>query len=113
MSKDKADVLQGTLNLLVLKTVSDLGPIHGWGIAKRIEQVSQDFIDVPYGTLYPSLMKLEQQGWISSEWGVSDNNRRARFYSLTKLGRKQLQREAQNWEQMSNFIGRLLQGVAD
>ena len=113
MSKDKADVLQGTLNLLVLKTVSDLGPIHGWGIAKRIEQVSQDLIDVPYGTLYPSLMKLEQQGWISSEWGVSDNNRRARFYSLTKLGRKQLQREAQNWEQMSNFIGRLLQGGAD
>ncbi len=110
MSKDKADVLQGTLNLLVLKTVEDLGPIHGWGIAKRIEQVSQDFLDVPYGTLYPSLMKLEQQGWISSEWGVSDNNRRARFYSLTKLGRKQLQVEAQNWEQMSAFIARLLQG---
>lgn len=111
MSKDKADVLQGTLNLLVLKTVEDLGPIHGWGIAKRIEQVSQDLIDVPYGTLYPSLMKLEQQGWISSEWGVSDNNRRARFYSLTKQGRKQLQREAQNWEQMSAFIARLLQGA--
>lgn len=110
MSKEKADVLQGTLNLLVLKTVDDLGPIHGWGIAKRIEQVSQDFLDVPYGTLYPSLMKLEQQGWISSEWGVSDNNRRARFYSLTKLGRKQLQVEAQNWEQMSAFIARLLQG---
>lgn len=111
MSKDKPDVLQGTLNLLVLKTIEDLGPIHGWGIAKRIEQVSQDFIDVPYGTLYPSLMKLEQQGWISSEWGVSDNNRRARFYSLTKQGRKQLQREAQNWEQMSAFIARLLQGA--
>jgi transcriptional regulator len=111
VSKDKADVLQGTLNLLVLKTVEDLGPIHGWGIAKRIEQASEDFIDVPYGTLYPSLMKLEQQGWISSEWGVSDNNRRARFYSLTKQGRKQLQREAQNWEQMSTFIARLLQGA--
>lgn len=111
MSKDKADVLQGTLNLLVLKTIEDLGPIHGWGIAKRIEQVSEDFIDVPYGTLYPSLMKLEQQGWISSEWGVSDNNRRARFYSLTKLGRKQLQLEAHNWQQMSAFIGRLLQGA--
>lgn len=111
MSRDKADVLQGTLNLLVLKTVGDLGPIHGWGIAKRIEQVSQDLIDVPYGTLYPSLMKLEQQGWISSEWGVSDNNRRARFYSLTRLGRKQLQLEAKNWEQMSSFIARLLQGA--
>lgn len=111
MSKDKADVLQGTLNLLVLKTIEDLGPIHGWGIAKRIEQVSADFIDVPYGTLYPSLMKLEQQGWICSEWGVSDNNRRARFYSLTKLGRKQLQLEAHNWQQMSAFIARLLQGV--
>ncbi|MDA0206258.1 MAG: PadR family transcriptional regulator [Acidobacteria bacterium] len=111
MSKDKADVLQGTLNLLVLKTIEDLGPIHGWGIAKRIERVSRDLLDVPYGTLYPSLMKLEQQGWISSEWGVSDNNRRARFYSLTRPGRKQLQREAQNWEQMAAFIARLLQGA--
>ena len=111
MAKDKADVLQGTLNLLVLKTVEAMGPIHGWGIAKRIEQVSEDLLELKYGTLYPALMKLEQRGWISSEWGTSENNRRARFYSLTKQGRKQLQVESQNWEQMVAFIGRVLHGA--
>jgi len=111
MPKEKPDVLQGTLNLLVLKTISDMGPIHGWGISKRIEQVSHDLLDLKYGTLYPALMKLEQQGWITSEWGVSENNRRARFYSVTKQGRKQLKQETRNWEQMATFIGRVLQGA--
>jgi PadR family transcriptional regulator PadR len=108
MGKDKADLLPGTLDLLVLKTVDTMGPIHGWGIAKRIEQVSQDLLEMKYGTLYPALMKLEQNGWISSEWGTSENNRRARFYSITREGRKQLALEAKNWEQMATFIARVL-----
>jgi transcriptional regulator len=108
MEKDKADLLPGTLDLLVLKTVETMGPIHGWGIAKRIEQVSQDLLEMKYGTLYPALMKLEQNGWISSEWGISENNRRARFYSITRQGRKQLALEAKNWEQMAVFIARVL-----
>jgi transcriptional regulator len=108
VEKDKADLLPGTLDLLVLKTVETMGPIHGWGIAKRIEQVSQDLLEMKYGTLYPALMKLEQNGWISSEWGISENNRRARFYSITKQGRKQLALEAKNWEQMAAFIARVL-----
>ena len=111
MEKDKADLLPGTLDLLVLKTVDTMGPIHGWGIAKRIEQVSQDLLEMKYGTLYPALMKLEQNGWISSEWGISENNRRARFYSITKQGRKQLALEAKNWEQMAAFIARVLGGA--
>lgn len=110
MPKDKADVLQGTLSLLVLKTVDTMGPIHGWGVAKRIEQVSQDLLELKYGTLYPALMKLEQQGWIQSEWGVSDNNRRARFYSITRAGRKQLARETERWDQMAAFIARVVHG---
>jgi PadR family transcriptional regulator, regulatory protein PadR len=111
MEKDKADLLPGTLDLLVLKTVETMGPIHGWGIAKRIEQVSQDLLEMKYGTLYPALMKLEQNGWISSAWGISENNRRARFYSITKQGRKQLALEAKNWEQMATFIARVLGGA--
>jgi PadR family transcriptional regulator, regulatory protein PadR len=111
VGKDKADLLKGTLDLLVLKTVEMMGPIHGWGIAKRIEQVSQDLLEMKYGTLYPALMKLEQNGWISSEWGTSENNRRARFYSITKQGRKQLALEAKNWEQMAAFIARVLGGA--
>lgn len=111
MEKDKADLLPGTLDLLVLKTVETMGPIHGWGIAKRIEQVSQDLLEMKYGTLYPALMKLEQNGWISSEWGISENNRRARFYSITRQGRKQLALEAKNWEQMAAFIARVLGGA--
>ena len=87
MEKDKAAILQGTLDLLVLKTVETMGPLHGWAIAKRIEQVSQDLLEMKYGTLYPALMRLEQSGWISSEWGTSENNRRARFYSITRQGR--------------------------
>jgi PadR family transcriptional regulator, regulatory protein PadR len=111
MGKDKSDLLQGTLDLLVLKTVETMGPLHGWGIAKRIEQVSEDLLEMKYGTLYPALMRLEQNGWISSEWGTSDNNRRARFYSITRQGRKQLAREAENWEQMAAFIARVLAGT--
>jgi transcriptional regulator len=111
MGKDKAELLQGTLDLLVLKTVETMGPLHGWAIAKRIEQVAQDLLELKYGTLYPALMRLEQNGWISSEWGTSENNRRARFYSITKQGRKQLTREAENWEQMAAFIGRVLGGT--
>ncbi len=108
MGKDKAGLLQGTLDLLVLKTVDTMGPLHGWGIAKRIEQVSQELLEMKYGTLYPALMRLEQNGWISSEWGASENNRRARFYSITRQGRKQLMLEAKNWEQMAAFIARVL-----
>ncbi len=111
MAKDKADVLQGTLNLLVLQTVDTMGPIHGWGIAKRIEQVSEDLLELKYGSLYPALMKLEQNGWIESERGTSENNRRARFYSITKQGKKQLAVEAENWEQMATFIARMLHGA--
>lgn len=111
MGKDKTELLQGTLDLLVLKTVDTLGPLHGWAIAKRIEQVAEDLLELKYGTLYPALMRLEQNGWISSEWGTSENNRRARFYSITKQGRKQLTLEAENWEQMAAFIGRVLGGT--
>jgi transcriptional regulator len=108
MDKDKTAILQGTLDMLVLKTVETMGNLHGWAIAKRIEQVSQDLLEMKYGTLYPALMRLEQNGWISSEWGTSDNNRRARFYSITKQGRKQLALEAEGWEQMAAFITRVL-----
>lgn len=108
MDRDKAAILQGTLDLLVLKTVETMGPLHGWAIAKRIEQVSQDLLEMKYGTLYPALMRLEHSGWISSEWGVSENNRRARFYSITRQGRKQLALEAKSWEQMAAFITRVL-----
>lgn len=108
MGNDKAELLQGTLDLLVLKTVDTMGPLHGWAIAKRIEQISQDLLEMKYGTLYPALMRLEQSAWISSEWGTSDNNRRARFYSITKQGRKQLARETKSWEEMAAFITRVL-----
>ena len=108
MGKDRGELLQGTLDLLVLKTVETMGPLHGWAIAKRIEQVAEDLLEMKYGTLYPALMRLEQNGWIASEWGTSDNNRRARFYSITRQGRRQLAREAENWGQMAAFIARVL-----
>src|ERR1044072_1064246 len=108
MGKDKAELLQGTLDLLVLKNVENMGPLHGWAIAKRIEQVAQDVLEMKYGTLYPALMRLEQSGWSSSEWATSENNRRARFYSITKQGRKQLALEAKSWTEMSAFIARML-----
>jgi PadR family transcriptional regulator, regulatory protein PadR len=104
--KDKTDVLQGTLALMVLKTLDILGPLHGYGIARRIEQISGDLLTVNQGTLYPVLLKLEQEGSIASEWGASENNRKARFYRLTRGGRKQLRAEADGWEQTAAIIGR-------
>ena len=105
---DKADVLQGTLALMVLKTLEALGSLHGYGIARRIEQTSGDLLSVNYGTLYPALLKLEQEGAISSEWGVSENNRKAKFYKLTRAGRKQLEKETRDWEQTAAILARFL-----
>ena len=104
----KPDVRQGTLALMVLKTLETLGPLHGYGIARRIEQTSGDLLQVNYGTLYPSLLKLEQEGYIASEWGVSDNNRRAKFYKLTRAGRRQIAKEARDWEQTTAILARFL-----
>jgi transcriptional regulator len=104
--KEKTDVLQGTLALMVLKTLDVLGPLHGYGIARRIEQISGDLLSVNQGTLYPVLLKLEQEGSIASEWGASENNRKARFYRLTRTGRKQLTAEAEGWEQTAAIIAR-------
>jgi transcriptional regulator len=107
---DKKDVWQGTLALMVLKTLEALGPLHGYGIARRIEQTSGDLLSVNYGTLYPALLKLEQEGYIASEWGVSDNNRKAKYYKLTRAGRKQLEREARDWQQTTAILARFLSG---
>src|SRR6266404_2785110 len=106
MGNNKQDVWQGTLALMVLKTLDSMGPLHGYGIARRIEQVSEDVLAVNYGTLYPALLKLEQEGFISAEWGVSENNRKARYYKLTRAGRGQLVREAREWEQMNAIVAR-------
>jgi PadR family transcriptional regulator PadR len=108
MPPPRGEVLQGTLDLIVLKTLDALGPLHGYGIAQRIQQVSQDLLKLNQGTLYPALLRLEQRGWISSKWGVSDNNRKAKYYSLTRSGRKQLATEAASWERMAGVIARLL-----
>ena len=105
---DKSDVWQGTLALMVLKTLESLGPLHGYGIARRIEQTSGDLLAVNYGTLYPALLKLEQEGYISSAWGVSDNNRRAKYYRLTRAGRRHLEREAREWQQTTAILARFL-----
>jgi PadR family transcriptional regulator, regulatory protein PadR len=105
---EKADVWQGTLALMVLKTLEAMGPLHGYGIARRIEQTSGELISLNYGTLYPALLKLEQEGAISSEWGASENNRKAKFYKLTRVGRKQLQKEAQDWQQATAILARFL-----
>jgi PadR family transcriptional regulator PadR len=105
---DKKDVWQGTLALMVLKTLQALGPLHGYGIARRIEQTSGDLLAVNYGTLYPALLKLEQEGYINSEWGVSDNNRKAKYYKLTRAGRKQLNKEEREWEQTTAILARFL-----
>ena len=105
---EKNDVWQGTLALMVLKTLEMLGPQHGYGIARRIEMTSGDLLSVNYGTLYPALLKLEQEGYIDSEWGVSDNNRKAKFYKLTRAGRKQLTREAREWSQATSILARFL-----
>jgi transcriptional regulator len=108
MAGTRGEVLQGTLDLIVLKTLDTLGPLHGYGIAQRIQQVSEDFLKLNQGTLYPALLRLEQRGWISSKWGVSDNNRKAKFYQLTRAGRKQLAREARDWDQATAILARFL-----
>src|SRR5205085_10556848 len=105
---DKKDVWQGTLALMVLKTLQAMGPLHGYGIARRIEQTSGDLLAVNYGTLYPALLKLEQEGYIASAWGVSDNNRRAKYYRLTRAGHKQLEREAREWQATTATLARFL-----
>ena len=105
---EKSEVLQGTLDLMVLKVLDALGPQHGYGIARRIEQVSEHVLQLNEGTVYTSLLRLQQQGWIAADWGASENNRKAKYYSITKSGRKQLARETENWERMAGVIGRLL-----
>lgn len=105
---DKKDVWQGTLALMVLKTLEALGPLHGYGIARRIEQTSGDLLSLNYGTLYPALLKLEQEGYISSEWGVSDNNRKAKYYKLTRAGHRQLEKEAREWQETTAILARFL-----
>ena len=108
MTKANVDLLQGTLDLLILKTLA-LGAMHGYGISQRIQQISEDVLRVQQGSLYPALYRLEQQGWISSEWGASENNRQAKFYKLTRQGRKQLESETENWERLSAAVVRILQ----
>jgi PadR family transcriptional regulator PadR len=110
---DKTDVLHGSLALMVLRTLDTLGPLHGWGIARRIEQASGDALALNQGTLYPALLRLEQMGWISSKWGISENNRRARFYTITRAGRKQLAKEAESWERISEVIARFLRPTGE
>ena len=107
----KVEVPQGTLALMVLKTLQGLGPLHGYGIARRIEQTSGGLLSLNYGTLYPALLKLEQEGWIRAQWGVSENNRKARFYTITKSGRKQLEKEQEHWKAITMAVSRVLEGA--
>ena len=109
----KTEIWQGTLALMILKTLDTLGPLHGYGIARRIEQISGDRLSLNYGTLYPSLLKLEQEGWIVSEWGVSDNNRKAKYYKLTRAGHKQLEREADEWARTTGILARFLTSIKE
>jgi len=113
MDTKKSEVLQGTLDLMILKTLHALGPLHGFGIARRIEQVSRDVLQLNEGTVYTSLLRLQQQGWIAAAWGTSEHNRKAKFYSITKRGEKQLQVEAENWERIADVIGRVLKLEAE
>ena len=108
MSKSKSDLLQGTLDLLILKTLA-LDPMHGWGITQRIQQISDGVLQVNQGSLYPALLRLEHQGWITSEWGTSENNRQAKYYKLTRSGRKQLNEETENWRRLSTAIEQILE----
>jgi transcriptional regulator len=108
MPTDKSEILQGTLDLMVLKTLDAMGPQHGYGIARRIEQISEEALQINQGTIYASLVRLQHKGWISAAWGASDNNRKAKFYSITKSGRKQLNAEAENWKRIAGVIGRVL-----
>jgi len=111
MTQPKSEVLQGTLDLLVLKTLETIGPMHGWGVSRRIQQVSDNALQLTQGTIYPALLRLEQRGWIAAEWGISDQNRKARFYSITKAGRKQLHEETESWERMMAIINKVLEGA--
>lgn len=108
MGEGRAEILQGTLDLMVLKTLEAMGPLHGYGIARRIEQISEEALLINQGTIYASLVRLLQRGWISSAWGASENNRKAKFYAITKTGRKQLRTEAKNWERIAGVVGRVL-----
>jgi transcriptional regulator len=108
MPETKSEILQGTLDLMVLKTLDALGPLHGYGIARRIEQISQDVLRMNEGTVYASTLRLQQKGWITSNWGTSENNRKAKFYAITRSGRKQLSKEAENWQRIAGVLGRLL-----
>jgi transcriptional regulator len=108
MGDDKPDVLQGTLALLVLRTLDTLGPLHGYGIARRIEHVSGNTLALNQGTLYPALLRLEQMGWLAAKWGVSENNRKAKYYTITRAGQKQLAVEEKNWERVTALVGRFL-----
>lgn len=108
MTAERSEVLKGTLDLMILKTLHVLGPLHGFGIARSLEQLSEEVLKLNEGTVYTSLLRLQQQGWIASEWGASENNRKARFYSITKRGLKQLAVETENWERISGVIGRVL-----
>lgn len=110
---NKTEIWQGTLALMILKTIETLGPLHGYGIARRIEQTSGDQLSLNYGTLYPSLLKLEQEGFIVSEWGVSENNRKAKFYKLTRAGRKQLAKETEQWDQTTAILAKFLTPMED
>jgi transcriptional regulator len=112
MGRERSEILQGTLDLMVLKTLGAMGPLHGYGIARRIEQLSEEALQINQGTIYASLVRRMHQGWIAGTWGTSDNNRKAKFYSITRSGRKQLHAEARNWERISGVIGRVL-GVAE
>jgi PadR family transcriptional regulator PadR len=112
MAEGKSEILQGTLDLMVLKTLAAIGPLHGYGIARRIEQISEEALQINQGTIYASLVRLLQRGWISGAWGASENNRKAKFYSITRGGRKRLASEAENWERISGVIGRVLR-IAD
>ncbi len=111
MAPPRGEVLQGTLDLIVLQTLEVMGPLHGYGIAQRVRQVSDDLLKLNQGTLYPALLRLEQRGWIASKWGASENNRKAKYYSLTRAGQKQLLRETESWERMTELMARLLGGT--
>ena len=108
MEQDKSEVLQGTLDLMVLKTLAVLGPLHGYGIARRLEQISNDLLRLNEGTVYTALLRLQQKGWIGSEWGASENNRKAKYYSITPSGKRQLTRETKSWERISGVVDRVL-----
>jgi transcriptional regulator len=109
---DQTAVLQGTLTLMILKTLESMGPLHGYGIARRIEQISGDELAINYGTLYPALLKLEQEGYVKAEWGVSENNRRAKFYKLTRAGHKRVEQETRDWERTSAILAKFLAGAS-